>query len=148
MVRTKTSTNTKALPPPPPKDQVDMDYEELIKQLEEENHQLRQESKYWEEQARKFMARLTEVIYWYEGDVENVFGEEKVTKRKTVGHRNVSTKRRKTRKGRRGRGRRRGGRRRRRRGRRGRDDTWREWWEESGEDWKKWWDMGVKQLEW
>ena len=78
MVRTNTSTktSTKAMPPPPPKDQVDMDYEELIKQLEEENAQLRKESKYWEEQARKFMARLTEVIYWYEGDVENVFGEE------------------------------------------------------------------------
>ena len=41
MVRTKTSTNTKALPPPPPKDQVDMDYEELIKQLEEENNRLK-----------------------------------------------------------------------------------------------------------
>jgi hypothetical protein len=53
-----------------------MDYEELIHQLEEENAELRKESKYWQEQAIKFMARLTEVIYWYEGDAENVFGEE------------------------------------------------------------------------
>jgi hypothetical protein len=53
-----------------------MDYEELIKQLEEENAQLRKESKYWQDEALKFMARLTEVLYWYDGDAENVFGEE------------------------------------------------------------------------
>ena len=76
MVRTKTITNTKVALPPPPKDQVDMDYEELIKQLEEENAQLRKESKYWQDEALKFMARLTEVLYWYDGDTENVFGEE------------------------------------------------------------------------
>ena len=142
MVRTKTNTSTitKVMPPPPPKDQVDMDYEELIKQLEEENAQLRKESKYWEEEALKFMARLTEVIYWYEGDVENVFGEEGGTeecKRDDValvfGEEEEDDEE-------------------------GDDeeegdddeeeDTWREWWEETGEDWKKWWDMGVKKLEW
>ena len=147
MVRTKTSTNTKALPPSPPKDQVDMDYEELIKQLEEENAQLRKESKYWEEQARKFMARLTEVIYWYEGDVENVFGEEGEEEEdeeedggtQECKHEEEEDEEEED----------------------DEDeeeddedeededeDTWREWWEESGEDWKKWWDMGVKQLEW
>ena len=140
MVRTNTNakTITKAMPPPPPKDQVDMDYEELIHQLEEENAQLRKESKYWEEQARKFMARLTEVIYWYEGDVENVFGEEgeedeedveedggtEECKREEEDDEDDEDDEEEE------------------------EDTWREWWEESGEDWKKWWDMGVKQLEW
>ena len=141
MVRTNTSTktSTKAMPPPPPKDQVDMDYEELIKQLEEENAQLRKESKYWEEQARKFMARLTEVIYWYEGDVENVFGEEGEEDEEDLEED--------------------GGTQECKHEEEEEDedededeeedeDTWREWWEESGEDWKKWWDMGVKQLEW
>ena len=130
MVRTKTNTSTistKAMPPPPPKDQVVLDYEELIHQLEEENAQLRKESKYWEEQALKFMARLTEVIYWYEGDVENVFGEEGGTeecKREEEDDEDDEDDEEEE------------------------EDTWREWWEESGEDWKKWWDMGVKQLEW
>ena len=131
MVLTKTSTNTKvAIPPPPPKDQVDMDYEELIKQLEEENAQLRKESKYWEEEALKFMARLTEVIYWYEGDAENVFGEEGGTEeceREEEDDEEEDDEEEDDEE---------------------EEDTWREWWDESGDDWKKWWDMGVKQLEW
>jgi len=145
MVRTKTITKV-ALPPPPPKDQVDMDYEELIKQLEEENQKLRKESKYWQEEAIKFMARLTEVIYWYEGDAENVFGEEgEEDEEEEDVEEDVEED--------------------------GgtqeckheddeddededeeedeeEEDTWREWWDESGDDWKKWWDMGVKKLEW
>jgi hypothetical protein len=116
-----------------------MDYEELIHQLEEENAELRKESKYWQEQAIKFMARLTEVIYWYEGDAENVFGEEGGTEECKCEEEEEEEEE--------------------------EDEeeededeeeeeedeeeeTWREWWEESGEEWKKWWDMGVKQLEW
>ena len=146
MVRTKTITNTKVALPPPPKDQVDMDYEELIKQLEEENAQLRKESKYWQDEALKFMARLTEVLYWYDGDAENVFGEEgeeeedqeedggtqeckhededkdEEDEDKDEGEEEDEEEE--------------------------EEDTWREWWDESGDDWKKWWDIGVKQLEW
>lgn len=136
MVRTNTNTNTKATPPP--KDQVDMDYEELIHQLEEENAQLRKESKYWQEQAHKFMARLTEVIYWYEGDAENVFGEEGGSTEECEhdeeeeGEEEEDEDEEEEGEGEEEED----------------EDTWREWWEESGEDWKKWWDMGVKQLEW
>lgn len=147
MVRTKTITNTKVALPPPPKDQVDMDYEELIKQLEEENAQLRKESKYWQDEALKFMARLTEVLYWYDGDAENVFGEEgeeeedqedeeeeeaggtqeckhedEEDEDEDEGEEEEDEEE--------------------------EEDTWREWWDESGDDWKKWWDIGVKQLEW
>lgn len=132
----RTNTNTKATPPP--KDQVDMDYEELIHQLEEENAQLRKESKYWQEQAHKFMARLTEVIYWYEGDAENVFGEEGGSTEECEhdeeeeGEEEEDEDEEEEGEGEEEED----------------EDTWREWWEESGEDWKKWWDMGVKQLEW
>ena len=143
MVRTKTITNTKVALPPPPKDQVDMDYEELIKQLEEENAQLRKESKYWQDEALKFMARLTEVLYWYDGDAENVFGEEGEEEEdqeedqeedeeedggtQECKHEDEEDEDEDEEE---------------------EEDTWREWWDESGDDWKKWWDIGVKQLEW
>jgi hypothetical protein len=128
-----------------------MDYEELIKQLEEENAHLRKESKYWQDEALKFMARLTEVLYWYEGDAENVFGEEgeeeeeeddeeeedeeeaggtqeckhedEEDEDEDEGEEEEDEEEEE-------------------------EDTWREWWDESGDDWKKWWDIGVKQLEW
>jgi hypothetical protein len=115
-----------------------MDYEELIHQLEEENAELRKESKYWQEQAIKFMARLTEVIYWYEGDAENVFGEEGGSTEECEhdeeeeGEEEEDEDEEEEGEGEEEED----------------EDTWREWWEESGEDWKKWWDMGVKQLEW
>jgi hypothetical protein len=132
------------MPPPLPEDQVDMDYEELIHQLEEENAQLRKESKYWQEQAHKFMARLTEVIYWYEGDAENVFGEEGGSTEECEHDEEEEGEEDEDEED---------------EGEEDEDEeeedeeeedeeTWREWWEESGEEWKEWWDMGVKQLEW
>ena len=132
-------TTTQSLPPPPPATMnrsrstvVNDDpnsinaYEELIHQLEMENAELRAWERYWHNQAFKFMGRLHEVIYWYEGDPENEESDPEDEEEEENDDEDEDEDEEEWEE----------------------ESSWREWWDETDKEWKKWWDMGFIELGW
>jgi hypothetical protein len=50
--------------------------EKEMKRMHAENLRMAEEVDFWKQQNRKNLGRLVEVIYWYEGDVEQVTEKE------------------------------------------------------------------------
>lgn len=124
--------------------------EKELKRLRTENIRMAEEVDFWKQQNRKNLGRLVEVIYWYEGDAENVkdvkhtFSEdeeydeedeeeedeeeeeededEEDEEEEDEDEEPAKKKR--------------------------REQSWKEFWNESADEWQAWWKIGWRYLEW